>query len=72
MSHKEEQIQEVEALESIFGEEIESWYFIFGYIFGYFVLIIFFSIVIETEPFHILQFDVNTEHYKSDPENEGF
>lgn len=28
MSHKEEQIQEVEALESIFGEEIESWYFI--------------------------------------------
>lgn len=42
MSHKEEQIQEVEALESIFGEEIESWYFIFGYIFGYFVFIIFF------------------------------
>lgn len=26
MSHKEEQIQEVEALESIFGEEIESLY----------------------------------------------
>lgn len=72
MSHKEEQNQEIEALESIFADELQSRLFsVLKKISKYIKFQFLCPKVVQTDPFHIVRLEVKSENYKDDPENEG-
>ena len=71
MSHKEDQNLEVEALQSIYANEIESNLFIFLFLTQKKQLNVKYIEVVETEPFHSLKFNLKSEKYDQNPDEEG-